>query len=549
MKPKRHGSRHWRCGMAVRLAAVSSIVVGLASSASALTPKSPEVKASVARAVQFLETNRDSFGSGGRAGAQALVGLVMLKADLPNHPRVQEGIDAIKNRVLKNSEEDIYTLGLSLIFLSELPPELQRQHYPEVEALLERLKMVQKPVGGWGYPYFQNGDTSMTQYAALGLWSAASIGFETPPEVWEKLTNWLIRTQAADGAFGYQGKDPGGYDPVPQERVTLSMSNAGAASLYVCADHYGMLDAGQKEDDATNPKLRRIKTKAGPGTGAVDPARLRAALAKSDQLLARFVPEPPDPMYAYPYYYIYAAERYRSFRDFTDGSMLKNGYEPEWYTAGARHLMSKQKADGSWLGTENSVGIVPDTCFATLFLLRSMLKSIITHKNLGAGLAIGGRGLPENMDNVELRLGGFRAKKISGPANKLLKIVGDPNDPEYEQALRSMEEDGLEPGDETKTDIAKRLQQLAKGKSPEQRAAALQALARTRNLDEAPLLIEALKDPDPLVFHAANEGLRFLSRKFYGAGFWGGTDDKTRQDALKQWKDWYLAVRPGAVLE
>ena len=81
---------------------------------------------------------------------------------------------------------------------------------------------------------------------------------------------------------------------------------------------------------------------------------------------------------------------------------------------------------------------------------------------------------------------------------------------------------------------------------PEQQ---LQALARTRDLDQARLLIEALKDPDPLVFSAANDGLRFMSRKFYGAGFWGGSDEKIRQDALAQWKAWYLSIRPGAILD
>ena len=69
------------------------------------------------------------------------------------------------------------------------------------------------------------------------------------------------------------------------------------------------------------------------------------------------------------------------------------------------------------------------------------------------------------------------------------------------------------------------------------------------HLDQAPLLIEALKDPDPLVFSAANDALRFMSRKFYGAGFWGGSDEKTRQDAIAQWKAWYLSIRPGAILD
>ncbi|HUY89104.1 MAG TPA: prenyltransferase/squalene oxidase repeat-containing protein [Pirellulales bacterium] len=551
MNPQQHCSwRRW-CGLGLRLAGVCAILGLLASCARALTPESPEVKASVAKAVEYLATQPDSYGgAGGRPGARALVALVMVKADLPNHPRVQEGLDAVRNQVLKNPNEDVYTVGLSLILLTELPPERQREYYQDLEQLLERLKGLQKPFGGWGYPYLPTGDTSMTQYAALGLWSAAGAGFEAPPDVWEKLCNWLIRTQAPNGGFGYQGKDPGGYNPVEQDRVSLSMCSAGSASLYVCADHFGMFAAEQKEDDGTNPKLKPRKTNqtGAPSTGTVDPSRLRAAIGKADLLLANFVPEPPDPMHAYPYYYIYASERYRSFRDYAEGRMQKNGYEPEWYTVGARHLMSKQAADGSWRGTDPSVGIVPDTCFATLFLLRSMLKTIRHIKKLDGGTLTGGRGLPEDMEHAKFVMGGLKAERINAPILDLLKKVADSDDPDNERALASME-DGLEPGDEIKTEVAKQLQQLARGKSPKARAAALQALARTRDLDQVPLLIEALKDPDPLVFHGANEGLRFLSRKFYGAGFWGGTDEKTRQDAIKQWTDWYLSVRPGAILD
>ena len=520
----------------------------------ALTPKSPEVKASIAKAVEYLASHSDGGAavSQGRPGARALVALVMVKADLPDHPRVQEGLDAVKKEVIPNKAADVYTLGLSLILLTELPPEKRLLYDAELQALLDRLKQLQMPWGGWGYPSFPTGDTSMTQYAALGLWSAEGLGLETPPEIWEKLTNWLIRTQAADGAFGYQGKDPGGYSPIQQDRTTLSMCTAGAGSLYVCADHYGMLDTETEVDDGTPSQLKRIKKPRlaeSKSFGTVDPARLKGAIAKSDQLLAAFQPEPKDPFHAYPYYYIYAAERYRSFRDLAEGQMAKPNYEPEWYTVGARHLISKQDADGSWIGSVGEVGIVPDTCFATLFLLRSMKKSIDRIKHLGGGMMVGGRLLPDNMAEAKLRMGGVKAKKISGPAMDLLNIIGDPNDEKFEQALAAIEEDGLEAGDEQIGEVAKRLRQLAKGQSPQARAAALTAIGRTRDLDQAPLLIEALKDPEPLVFSAANDALRFMSRKFYGAGFWGGSDEKTRQDAIAQWKAWYLSIRPGAILE
>lgn len=552
MSNERCAWRRWR--KASPPSAVAFAILGLLPfSAQALTPKSPEVKASVAKAVEYLANNRENFGvsSKGRPGARVLVGLVMIKADLPNHPRIDDALEAIKTEVIPNLGADVYTVGLSLIFLSELPPERQAMHQSELTLVHQRLIELQKPFGGWGYPNFGTGDTSMTQYGALGLWSASGAGLETPPAVWQKLANWLIRTQAPDGGFGYQGIDPGGYTPVAQNRVSLSMCTAGAASLYVCADHFGLIAPEPEVVDDTPAKMKRIKKKETTedrSTGSVDPARLMGAIAKSNQLLANFLPEPTDPMHAYPYYYIYAAERYRSFRDLAAGHGSED-YEPEWYNVGARHLMSKQAENGSWRANETEVGIVPDTCFATLFLLRSTRKSIIRIKHLGAGTLVGGKGLPENMAEVQLRGGQLKAKKLSASAMKLLGIIGDPNDPNFESAVVGIEEDGIDPGDETLSDVAKRLRQLAKGQSPQSRAAALQALARTRDLDQAPLLIEALKDPDPLVFSAANDGLRFMSRKFYGAGFWGGSDEKTRQDAIAQWKAWYLSIRPGAILD
>ena len=67
----------------------------------------------------------------------------------------------------------MYDLGLSIIFLSELDPELYRS---EINALMKLMIKWQKPVGGWGYlegPHIDTGDTSMTQYAVLATDPAA----------------------------------------------------------------------------------------------------------------------------------------------------------------------------------------------------------------------------------------------------------------------------------------------------------------------------------------------------------------------------------------
>ena len=76
--------------------------------------------------------------------------------------------------------------------------------------------------------------------------------------------------------------------------------------------------------------------------------------------------------------------------------------------------------------------------------------------------------------------------------------------------------------------------------------AAVRSLARTRNLDHVPTLIFALEDPDAEVFREAVAGLRFVSRRFTTQHVPTNPTDAQRQDAIREWRQWYLSVRPGA---
>jgi hypothetical protein len=75
-------------------------------------------------------------------------------------------------------------------------------------------------------------------------------------------------------------------------------------------------------------------------------------------------------------------------------------------------------------------------------------------------------------------------------------------------------------------------------------------LARTRDLDQVPVLLEALKDPDAEVFVAANEGLRFISRKFVLPAFGNGAaDDAAHKAAISFWTNWYKSLNTDVELE
>ncbi len=538
-------------GLFLSLCVANSVVCS--QGAFGLTPESPEVKALVEKAIHFLEQPlpRDlaTQPNSTAPGAQSLVGMCLLKTGRKaDHPKIKEAVASIRSALGMTSTNaattplDIYNTGLCIVFLFELDPVAYR---PEMERLTQLLITAQKPHGGWGYSYSQTGDTSMTQYGCLGLWAAENVGITVPVDSWERAANWLVRTQDPSGAFGYQGNDPGNYTLVEQTQVRPSLAAAGLGSLYICAERLRLFGSFEPEQDPDLPaafKRKKKENPAGRGSGVVEVNRVRETMERGKGWQrAHYRVDPPE----WVYYYLYAYERYQSFREMTAG---ESKADVNWYDDGYRFLSKSLRADGSWDSAPGH-NTVADTAFGILFLLRSTKKVIERAKSLGAGMLVGGRGLPENMDDAELRLGGVKAKRLSGPAKELLKILGDPNDPKFEQVVATVEEEGIEPGDEAVSDIEKRLRSLAAGESPEGKAAALRALARTRNLDEVPLLLHALKDPEPLVFNAANEGLRFISRKFYGAGFWGGTDEKTREEALKQWREWYLAIRPDAVLD
>lgn len=93
------------------------------------------------------------------------------------------------------------------------------------------------------------------------------------------------------------------------------------------------------------------------------------------------------------------------------------------------------------------------------------------------------------------------------------------------------------------------MRRLARAESFEARMVAVKTLAKICNLDNVPILIYALSDPDPRVQLAARDGLRFVSRKFDGFGLSRDPSEKDVNAAIEKWKSWYLEIRPDAKFE
>ncbi len=506
-------------------------------------PESPAVRQAIDHGLKFIEGEEKSES---RMGGQALIGLALLKhGSHPDHPLIQRAIATIKASLAGRepgqlrSNNEIYSVGLATIFLLEVDPSTYR---PEIELLLEVLRRTQKPHGGWGYADRDTGDTSMVQYAALAMWEAKRAGFDVPMPMIEGLTEWLLRTQDPSGGYGYQGKVSTTWQPVPQSQIRLSLTAAGLGSLYICADLLGFSEQAPQREEGIPPALRevrddqpadrRIRTR-------IDPALVLTAQRRGNQWMANnFQPDPEG----WTHYYLYGLERYMSFREAHEGE----GHRIPWYRAGAGFLVRTQEQAGSWTGR---AGATVDTAFGLLFLMRSMKRSIDKAQGLGAGLMVGGRGLPQDTERVEVRRGQVVARPLMGPAEELLAMLDDASGAEYDRALAQLADLTPEEAHRVFGRQPDRLEQLAREQSPQARISAIRALGARRDLDVVPLLIRALDDSDAGVVRAARDALRRLARRPAGFGLSDVTDASERAVAIREWKAWYQAVRPNAEFE
>lgn len=496
----------------------------------------------VDRAIAFLESPEAVET---RMGGRALLALTLLKNGAPaSHPKVvsaaKEVVEAANS--LQHTHHDIYTLGLCITFLVTLEPSATGTYSPAVEKLLAHLHARQQSHGAWGYPASPTGDTSMVQYAILGIWEATQVGYRYPLESVEALAVWLARVQDPSGAFPYQGKPSQNFIPLKQEGIRYSLLPAGMGATYICADLLGFSEVAKPRPKDVPNALKEVQSPAERSARSdLNPRVLRDVMARGDPLLAR-----PDMQAAGASlnYFLYSLERYWSFREQYSGTRVE---EPAWYNDGVRVLKATQAPNGKW--EDKQCGPVPDTCFGVLFLIRSSRKSIERAKGFGAGTLVGGRDLRRLARESGEGPAKQGSKAMLAPVEKLLSGT---DEMAYEEADAAMEALADLPLEETRSLVSKHAQQmrqLAGGPSPEARAVAIRALAKTRNLDHVPLLISALDDPDLRVVKEANDGLRRMSGRLAGGALPDPFTNVERQDLIKQWKTWFLAIRPGAQFE
>lgn len=536
-----------------RLATWSLVVFAISMIASrpawAYKPQSPEVQALVRGGISFIEQNFGKDHQDAELGAFCICGLACFShTGNPEHPMVQKAIAEIRRQLqqgIPDSGHSNYSLGIALILLGSIDPAAYSQ---ETQALLQLIYQRQMQGGAWSYPGYATGDTSQTQFACLGTWMAHKQGVNVPIPVVERVTNWLIRTQAPDGSFGYQGKDPGGFTRVPQERTTSSMGVAGTGSLYVVGELLGFIEPRQDTGKQSNKPnaLKQVKKKKAAISANVEAARWMAAIKDGDSWVDRNagVENIYGGAATQQCYYMYTMERYWAFRDLATANPAP---EPAWYNRGVDYLRGKVAKDGGWT-TGNTPAI--DTAFAVLFLLRSSQKTVqrIVEES---GALIGGKTLPDDLtDLIQDKSGKVISAKETPLVEDILSMLEDPN------SRMGSSMDDMADQLELAADPAKRSQQIARLRRMavsgpfSARLTAVKALSRIRDLDNAPALIYAVTDPDTRVSRAASNALRFLSRKLAGPMVPEEASIQQKNAAAEVWKQWYLSIRPdGALIE
>jgi hypothetical protein len=521
----------------------------------------PRVKAAVAKALGYFRKVRTEGLALGELSltVHALAKIHEKYPDLlaANDPLLVNAVERLRSfcssgvlRPSRSGGHDNYEAGCAAMALAAADGQAYRK---EIEAVAQYILGKQLPNGAWSYGGGPNsGDTSMTQYSVLGLWEAsAAAGIPIPKETWDKIAQWLLRTQHGDGGFEYHPQDPVGQ---PAGEATHTMTVASLGSLYICRDHLGgkrkntrgVLLPSEDTQDKGNAAFK----------AATRPDQVESAIAKSTEWVKRnFTLDKASGEGNFGgtrwfYYYLYAFERFATLAD------IQSINDVDWYAEGARLIIAKQRDDGSW---PESDGVEVNTAFGVLFLIRSTKVSIRIHqKHIGRGTLVSGRGLPQNLADLEQTATGLKARAIRGKTGDLLQMLETGKQEHLEGAalglIKQMYEDK-----EKWTAVSERADQLKKIyerglklKNPEMLRAALKGLALLGDYRVVPILIDGMYyEDDPLVQLEARLALCKISRKFNGFGtiYAGEATVEQWREEIERWKEWYRMVRPESVYE
>lgn len=326
--------------------------------------------------VRYLRSLQSKNGiweyRGNEIGMTALAGWTLLEARVPaQDPSLQKAAKELRKRCVELTST--YGLSLAIIFFDRLADPRDR---PLIQAIGIRLLAGQNQFGGWSYEcaitaeaaktlalHLQEagkaqepgkrlpedlsnlidgisrqpkaaefGDNSNTQFAMLALWVARRHGLPVDTAL-ALVDERFRRTQFPQGSWGYN-------------RV-LYMPRA----TMTCAGLLG-LALGQGVKIKAGEKAQDIRADA----------KAKMALRALEQFMQT------SPIDGLRCYLLFSLERMAVIYN------LKVVGKLDWFEWGARELLGRQRADGSWPGDHGPA----DTCFALLFLSRANVAQDLT---------------------------------------------------------------------------------------------------------------------------------------------------------------------------
>ena len=531
------------------VAAVAALVAGVAPGPA--RAQNGQERPAVNKAVGYLKSRVQELD----VGEAALTALAMYKADVPVS---DPAIAACMNTVFTCFTEEAYTpkmkggpevyeVTVVILAMTNIDAE---GYKPQINMAAQYLISHQGKNGAWDYTNRTQGDTSMTQYALLGLWEAEGAGAEVPPQVWDNAASWLISVQASAGSWNYH-RDEGMRD-------NISMTAAGVGSLMICQRQ---LMKHRKGQENVNPLMVPLTIDGKPANSrykvTTPSVSVASAIEKGVDWIAKDFQvnsNEESGMGQSACYGLYGIERLSAL--YITPEMAKAGVIDnkdtkkvdalkgiDWYGRGLAFLLSKQGPDGAW---DIKHGKVPNTCWAILFSVKSTVKSVnaILVRKLGGGTAKGSRFLPSDLNNVEVVGGELRAKPMGGAIEGMLAVLEDPNLDASDSAIAGLEAKYLIEGPKLLRPLKSRFRKLLRDPDPQKREIAVWGLGRTTDLDVAPMLIRALLDEDQVVVTKARIGLQILSRKLDGFGPEPGDAAEAREAAARRWLEWFNSVKP-----
>jgi hypothetical protein len=322
-----------------------------------------KVRSAIDRGVTYLKDQENNTGDWEKnsihtnfpGGETALAMLALLNSGVPpSDPIIKRGL--IYLRGLK--PQHTYVVGIQTMVLAAARDPIDRvQIQKNVDWLWDNRVKGGDELLGWDYRGGgQSPDMSITQYALLGLHDAHQYGgAKIEREKWVKVRDLYLRTQNADGGWGYgRGRD---------DASILTMTTAGLCGLSIVATE---LNEGREV-------LLNDGTAKNCGDYKENPARARAEAwitqhfsFKNDRAT---------------YYNLYGIERAGRL----SGQRFLGNHD--WYREGCNFLLREQNREtGAWTNnTQRDASPIVATSFALLFLSKGRTPVLISKFVHGPG--------------------------------------------------------------------------------------------------------------------------------------------------------------------